>query len=93
MNSWWVQKYPKHECNECQIDHMTIPTFSFEQPVGDGKKELAAVAPFEVLGMVDGPIHPGHGTPLDTPSHITGLLWGFPQNNRDVKYRSLLCHN
>ncbi len=91
--SWWEEKYPKHTCQVCDLEHVKIPIFTVEQPIGDGKNQTVQIAPFELLGTVDGPLRPGIGTPLDTPMHVIGLLWGSPGDKRDVKSRSMVCLN
>ena len=88
--SRWSELYPLHDCQQCGLPHFLIPEIEAEQPMGRGQpNQKVKLAPFEILGMVEGSVRPGKGTKLDTPSHIIGFLWGHPGNNRDVKYQSV----
>ena len=91
--SRWEELYPRHPCLQCGLIHAVVPILTSKQPKGNGEYNEVQLAPFEILGSVDGPAHPGKGTPYDTPAHIVGLLWGHPGQNRDIKYKSITYLN
>ena len=88
--SRWEELYPRHKCAQCGLVHGTVPLLNAEQPMGpDQPHQAVKLAPFEILGMVDGSARPGIDTPFDTPAHVVGFLWGHPGDNRDIQYRSV----
>lgn len=82
-DSWYEKQYPKHKCGDCGLEHVMIPHYEHKGHV---------LAPFEVIGIVDGAANPGEGTPLDAPVHFIGLLWGFP-GSREPQARSMVFLN
>ncbi len=75
------------------MEHIYIPHIVAPQKGPDGKPVMVALAPFEVLGVIDGRARPGKRWPgMDTPAYVYGLLWGTP-GSRDITTNSVLYMN
>jgi hypothetical protein len=91
LKSRFLELYPLHSCPQCGLEHTSIPHLHLTAHV-EGKEVQVGLAPFELVGVVEGAIRPGKDTELDAPAHIYGLLWG-PPGSQEVVHKSILFMN
>lgn len=92
--SRYQELYPLHDCPECGMNHASIPhIFAMQAKSPGGEAEQVVLAPFEVVAVLEGTVHPGHNMPnAQTPAHIYALLWGIPGAGKPM-YNSLIYMN
>jgi len=81
--SWYGKKYPKHSCQQCGLEHVRIPPYEI------GGNNLA---PFEVIGIVEGSSRPGIKEGIEQAAAFVGLIWGFP-GSQQGQYKSTVFLN
>lgn len=90
--SRYLKLYPMHDCQQCGLEHVHIPAIVTTQEA-EGETVEHRLVPFEVLAVLDGAVRPGHrGPDLDTPAHISVLLWG-PPGAAQPAHQSILWMN
>ncbi|KKN84432.1 hypothetical protein LCGC14_0288940 [marine sediment metagenome] len=79
--SRFQELYPIHTCQECDLEHVSIPRLSAVAPGEDAPSPLL---PYEVRALVEGSAHPGKSLSpsVDTPAHVYALLWGVVGSDR-----------
>lgn len=92
--SRYQELYPLHNCPECGMNHASIPHIFAMQAQKPGEEAVkVALAPFEIVVILEGTVHPGHNMPnAQTPAHIYALLWGIPGSGQHI-HNSLIYMN
>ena len=85
LQSRYLKLYPLHRCQQCGLEHNSIPHIPIRAYRPDGQAVQVMLAPVEIVGVVEGGIRPGAKIPgHDTPAHILGLVWGPPGSPEGV---------
>ncbi len=89
LKSWWLPKYPPHNCPICEWEHLKIPPIRVTQ----GEVTMDCV-PFEILGVIGGGASPGkdHACEVndgilkpDTRAQVMALFWGLPGSSQPLE--------
>jgi len=82
LMSWYTKLYPLHACEQCGLEHTSIPTII--------NRKGTVLIPLEIIGTA-------HGTyngpkPYATPAYIHGLYLGIPGAGQHLFTGMISCN-